>query len=63
VQLVTADPDAAQCPDRRQRSTPGKEWTLTRQRDLHRCHHRYPAECSPAPVGLLGGEVEWLPNK
>jgi transposase len=34
VQLVTADPDAARCPDCGQVSTSGKEWTLTRPRDL-----------------------------
>jgi transposase len=34
VQLDTAHPDAARCPDCRQRSTSGKEWTLTRPRDL-----------------------------
>jgi transposase len=34
VQLVTADPDAARCPDCRQRSTSGKEWALTRPHDL-----------------------------
>jgi transposase len=34
VQLVTVDPDAAKCPDCGQVSTSGKEWTLTRPRDL-----------------------------
>jgi transposase len=34
VQLVTADPDAARCPDCGQVSTSGKEWVLTRPRDL-----------------------------
>ena len=34
VQLVTADPDAARCPDCGERSTSGTEWTLTRPRDL-----------------------------
>jgi transposase len=34
VQLVTADPDAARCPDCRQVSAAGKEWVLTRPRDL-----------------------------
>jgi transposase len=34
VQLVTVDPDAARCPDCGQVSTSGKEWTLTRPRDL-----------------------------
>jgi transposase len=34
VQLVTADPDAARCPECGQVSTSGKEWTLTRPRDL-----------------------------
>ena len=45
VQLVTADPDAARCPDCRQRSTSGKEWTLTRPRDL--------------PVGGTGVRLQW----
>jgi transposase len=34
AQLVTADPDAARCPDCGQLSISGKEWTLTRPRDL-----------------------------
>jgi transposase len=34
VQLVTADPDAARCPDCREVSSSGKEWVLTRPRDL-----------------------------
>jgi hypothetical protein len=29
VQLITADPDAARCPECRQLSPSGKEWTLT----------------------------------
>lgn len=45
VQLVTADPDAVRCPDCRQRSTSGKEWTLTRPRDL--------------PVGGTGVRLQW----
>jgi transposase len=34
VQLVTADPEAVRCPDCRELSTSGKEWVLTRPRDL-----------------------------
>ena len=34
VQLVTDDPDAARCPGCRVRSTSGKDWVLTRPRDL-----------------------------
>jgi hypothetical protein len=34
VQLVTDDPDAARCPVCRVRSTSGKDWVLTRPRDL-----------------------------
>jgi hypothetical protein len=34
VQLVTEDPDAARCPVCRQVSTSGKDWVLTRPRDL-----------------------------
>lgn len=34
VQLVTDDPDAARCPSCRARSTSGKDWVLTRPRDL-----------------------------
>ena len=34
MQLVTADPDAARCPDCGERSTSGTEWTLTRPWDL-----------------------------
>jgi transposase len=34
VQLVTVDPEAARCPDCRELSTSGKEWVLTRPRDL-----------------------------
>jgi hypothetical protein len=34
VQLVTDDPDAARCPSCRVRSTSGKDWVLTRPRDL-----------------------------
>jgi transposase len=34
VQLVTDDPDAARCPSCRARSTSGKEWVLTRPREL-----------------------------
>jgi transposase len=34
VQLVTDDPDAARCPACRARSTSGKDWVLTRPRDL-----------------------------
>jgi transposase len=34
VQLVTDDPDAARCPECREVSTSGKEWVLTRPRDL-----------------------------
>ena len=34
VQLVTSDPDAARCPACRSLSTSGKDWVLTRPRDL-----------------------------
>jgi hypothetical protein len=34
VQLVTDDPDAARCPTCRVVSTSGKDWVLTRPRDL-----------------------------
>ena len=34
VQLVTDDPDAARCPGCRMVSTSGKDWVLTRPRDL-----------------------------
>jgi transposase len=34
VQVATDDPDAARCPVCRSRSTCGKEWVLTRPRDL-----------------------------
>jgi transposase len=34
VQLVTDDPDAARCPACRAHSTSGKDWVLTRPRDL-----------------------------
>ncbi len=34
VQLVTDDPDAARCPDCAAVSTAGKDWVLTRPRDL-----------------------------
>jgi transposase len=34
VQLVTSDPDAARCPCCRVVSTSGKEWVLTRPKDL-----------------------------
>jgi transposase len=34
VQLATDDPDAARCPVCRLRSTSGKDWVLTRPRDL-----------------------------
>jgi transposase len=34
VQLVTDDPDAARCPSCRVRSSSGKDWVLTRPRDL-----------------------------
>ncbi len=34
VQLVTDDPDAARCPACRLLSTSGKDWVLTRPRDL-----------------------------
>jgi len=34
VQLITADPEAARCPECGQVSTSAKEWTLTRPRDL-----------------------------
>ncbi len=34
VQLVTDDPDAARCPECGQASTSGKDWVLTRPRDL-----------------------------
>ncbi|HZA73585.1 MAG TPA: ISL3 family transposase [Propionibacteriaceae bacterium] len=34
VQLVTSDPDAARCPVCRSLSTSGKDWVLTRPRDL-----------------------------
>jgi transposase len=34
VQLVTDDPDAARCPSCRVVSTSGKDWVLTRPRDL-----------------------------
>ena len=34
VQLVTDDPDAARCPACRSLSTSGKDWVLTRPRDL-----------------------------
>jgi transposase len=34
VQLVTDDPDAARCPRCRSLSTSGKDWVLTRPRDL-----------------------------
>ena len=34
VQLVTDDPDAARCPGCKQVSSSGKEWALTRPRDL-----------------------------
>ena len=34
VQLVTDDPEAARCPACRELSTSGKEWVLTRPRDL-----------------------------
>jgi transposase len=34
VQLVTEDPDAARCPGCRAVSTSGKDWVLTRPRDL-----------------------------
>ena len=34
VQLVTDDPDAARCPGCRAVSTSGKDWVLTRPRDL-----------------------------
>lgn len=34
VQLVTDDPDAARCPVCREVSTSGKEWVLTRPKDL-----------------------------
>ena len=34
VQLVTDDPEAARCPCCRTRSTSGKDWVLTRPRDL-----------------------------
>jgi transposase len=36
VQLVTDDPDAARCPSWRVRSASGKDWVLTRPRDLPR---------------------------
>ena len=36
LQLVTDDPDAARCPGCRMVSTSGKDWVLTRPRDL-RC--------------------------
>ena len=34
VQLVTDDPDAARCPSCRVLSSSGKDWVLTRPRDL-----------------------------
>jgi hypothetical protein len=34
VQLVTDDPDAARCPSCATVSTSGKDWVLTRPRDL-----------------------------
>jgi transposase len=34
VQLITADPDAARCPDCPEVSSSSKEWVLTRPRDL-----------------------------
>jgi transposase len=34
VQLVTSDTDAARCPGCRVVSTSGKEWVLTRSKDL-----------------------------
>jgi hypothetical protein len=34
VQLVTDDPDAARCPSGRVLSSSGKDWVLTRPRDL-----------------------------
>jgi transposase len=34
VQLATDDPDAARCPVCREVSTSGKDWVLTRPKDL-----------------------------
>jgi transposase len=45
VQLVTDDPDAARCPGCRAVSTSGKDWVLTRPRDL--------------PCGGEFGQVQW----
>jgi len=45
VQLVTDDPDAARCPSCRSVSTSGKDWVLTRPRDL--------------PVGGEFAVVQW----
>jgi len=45
VQLVTTDPDAARCPDCGQVSSSGKEWVLTRPRDL--------------PIGATAVLLQW----
>jgi transposase len=45
VQLVAVDPEAARCPDCGQKSTSGKEWVLTRPRDL--------------PVGGMAVLLQW----
>ena len=49
VQLATDDPDAARCPVCRARSTSGKDWVLTRPKDL--------------PCGGVFARLLWRPRR